>query len=268
MRLGIRLFAVLVLAGAIPVFGEDLTIVSKVTHNGGEARTAVSYMSSGHVRMAQGDGKDVIVDFSGGRMITLDEGKKTFYVTTHEDLEQLAAKMKERMNSPEMKRAREAMQNASPEDRQRANAAMGGMFAVEVRNLGTKNRIAGYPCENWRVSIGQFSRSEECVTDDLKFPPQAFEMYREFVDSMKSMMAVMGPMADGVSKMQEEFKKMKGYPLANTTTIDVMGHKTVIATEVTDVKRGPIPSSAWEVPAGYTKVDNPMLRAFDGHGRK
>ncbi|HEY3351290.1 MAG TPA: hypothetical protein VGM13_16055 [Thermoanaerobaculia bacterium] len=27
-------------------------------------------------------------------------------------------------------------------------------------------------------------------------------------------------------------------------------------------------SSAWEIPAGYAKIDNPMLKSFEGHDRK
>jgi hypothetical protein len=118
------------------------------------------------------------------------------------------------------------------------------------------------------MSIGRFSRTEQCMTRDLTFPPQAFDMYRGFADSMKSLMASMGPMAPDVSKMQKELEKMKGYPLASTTTVEMMGNNTVISNEVTEVKHGAIPASAWEIPAGYTKVDNPMLKAFDRRGRK
>ena len=32
------------------------------------------------------------------------------------------------------------------------------------------------------------------------------------------------------------------------------------ASEVTEVKRGPIPASTWEIPAGYKKVESPMLQ--------
>ena len=63
-------------------------------------------------------------------------------------------------------------------------------------------------------------------------------------------------------KMQEQFKKMKGFPLATTTRSDVMGHKSVTVTEVTAVKYGPIPASAFAIPAGFTKVDNPMMKAM------
>jgi hypothetical protein len=41
-----------------------------------------------------------------------------------------------------------------------------------------------------------------------------------------------------------------------------MGQKTSQSTEVTDIKRGEIPASAWQVPAGYKKVENPLREAL------
>jgi hypothetical protein len=93
-------------------------------------------------------------------------------------------------------------------------------------------------------------------------------MYRGFSDSMKSMTTAFGPMAKSAAKMQEQFKKMKGYPLASTTKMDIMGHKSVIVSEVTEVRHGSIASSVWQVPAGYTKIDNPMLKALQSHSRR
>jgi hypothetical protein len=144
---------------------------------------------------------------------------------------------------------------------------MGGMFAVTVEKSGTSRKIAGYNCDNWTVAIGQFSKSEECVTTQLKYPAAAWDAYKGFADTMKTMMAAMGPMAKGATNMQEQFKKMKGFPLATTTTTDIMGHKSVTVTEVTTVKYGPIPASAFEIPSGYTKVDNPMTKSLDRMGK-
>lgn len=101
-----------------------------------------------------------------------------------------------------------------------------------------------------------------------KFPPQAWDMYRGFADNMTSVMAAFGPMAKSAGKMQEQFEKMKGYPLANTTTTEIRGHKSVITSEVTEIKHDPIPASAWEVPSGYAKIDNPMLKARQTRPRK
>ena len=106
------------------------------------------------------------------------------------------------------------------------------------------------------------------MTNDLKFPMQAWDTYKSYADSMKTMMSAMGPMAKNMTKMQDQFKKMKGFPLANTTTVDVMGHKSVSSTEVTAVKYGAIPASAWEIPAGFTKVDNPMIKSMERMGKR
>jgi hypothetical protein len=66
--------------------------------------------------------------------------------------------------------------------------------------------------------------------------------------------------------MQQKMKALTGFPLATTVTTSVMGRATSMSTEVTEVRKGPIPASAWEVPAGYTKVENPLLKGF-GAGR-
>jgi Domain of unknown function (DUF4412) len=265
MRFMLRFLAVLLLFIGVPAIAQDLTIVSKVTRDGGPPQTSISYISSDHVRMSHGDGKEMIVDFKADQTTTLDSAKKTYYVTTRQDLDAFVAKMNEQMNSPEAKKAQEAMKNLPPEQQKKMDAMMGSMFTFDVQKTGTTRKIAGYTCENWKVTIGQFSRSEECLTSELQFPAHAWDMYRGYADSMKTMMSSMGPMAKNMAKMQEQFKQMKGYPLANTTTVDVMGHKSVVVSEVTEVKRGPIPASAWEIPAGYTKVDNPMLKALQSH---
>jgi hypothetical protein len=223
----IRLLAALAVAAGAPAFGQDLTIVSKVTKDGKPAETATSYLSRDYIRNAQGDGKESIYDLKAGQMTVLDGTKKTYYVITRQDIEQMAAGMKEQMNSPEMKN-------------------------FDVQKIGTTRKIAGYNCENWKITMGQLSKIEECLTSELQFPAQAWEMYKGFAENLKAIRAAM-------QKMQEKFKTMRGYPLATTTEINIMGHSTTTVSEVTEVKRGPIPASVWEIPAGYTKVDNPML---------
>jgi hypothetical protein len=260
--------ALLLLLTAFPALSDDLTIQSKVTRDGGAPQTSASYISSKHLRISQGDGKEMILNLETGDMTVLDGAKKTYYVMTRQDIEAMSAKMQEQMNSPEMKKAQEQMNNLPPEQRAKMEAMMGGMFAVTVEKSGTSRKIAGYDCDNWTIAIGQFSKSEECLTTQLKYPAAAWDAYKGFADMMKTMMAAMGPMASGAVKMQEQFKKLKGFPLANTTTTNVMGHKSVVATEVTSVKYGPIPASAFEIPAGYTKVDNPMLKSMERMGKR
>jgi hypothetical protein len=94
-----------------------------------------------------------------------------------------------------------------------------------------------------------------------------FEMYKHYMESMRGLMASMGAMGFDFDKMTEQFKKMKGYPLAVTTTIDIMGRKSVNTSEVVEVKRTPIPASAWEIPAGYAKVESSLLKGAEAKRR-
>ena len=267
MRLMIPSLASIVLSIAVSAMADDLTIVSKMTHDGGSAEIRTSYISSDHVRMSQPDGNESIIDLKGGQMIVMDGKKKTYYVVTRKDMDAMAARMQEQMNSPEMKKAQERMKNLPPDTQKTMESAMAGMFAVDVKKSGTSRTIAGYKCENWNVTIGQFSKSEECFTNELKFPVQAWDMYRSYADSMKSMMGAFGPMARNMTTMQEQLKKLKGFPLAKTTTTSLMGRRSVITSEVTSIQHGAIPASAWQIPDGYEKVDNPMMKAMARRGK-
>jgi hypothetical protein len=138
---------------------------------------------------------------------------------------------------------------------------MGAAVAsVDVKKTGTTRKIAGYNCDNWTITMGP-TKTEHCVTTELPVPVQTWDAYRDFAEGMRSMMASMGPMAKGVTDMAAKMKEMRGYPLATSTSMSMMGHSSSSSSEVVEVKKGAIPASAWEVPAGYKKVDNPMLKA-------
>jgi len=243
-------------AGAV-VASDDLTIVTKHTHDGKPAGTTTSYLASDHVRMAHEEGHETIVDLKTGVMTTLDGKKKTYYTVTKQDMEQMAVKMKERMNDPEMKKAMEAMQSMS--------AGMSTSF--DVKKTGATRKIAGFSCEEWTITMGTLSTIKECVTSELQYPAHAWDTYKDFSESMKNMTSAFGPMAKSGAELAEKLKNMKGFPVASSTVIDVMGNKTTIESEVIEVRRGSISASAWEIPAGYTKIENPMLKAFESHGR-
>lgn len=255
-----------VVSSAAAAAAQDLTIVSKVSRDGGPPETTTSYLSADHIRISHGDKREMIVDYKQAQMISIDHAKKTYSVTTVKDVEAWAAKMEEQLNSPEMRQTREAMKNLPPEQRRAMENMGAGMF--EVTKAGTSRKIAGYSCEDWTVAMGRLSRSEECLTSELQFPVHAYDMYKSYMESMRRLMSSMSAMGMDWTKATEQFKKMRGYPLAVTTTVDVMGRKSVTRSEVVEVKKGSIPASAWEIPSGYPKVDNPFARGFEGRRRR
>jgi hypothetical protein len=260
MRFSNLTLAALFLAGAATVASaasDDLTIVSKHTQDGKPAGTSTSYLGSDHVRMGAAEGHETIVDLKTGVMTTLDGKKKTYYTVTKQDMEQMAAKLKEKMNDPETKKAMEAM----------AQMTAGMATSSDVKKTGVTRTVAGFRCEEWAITMGGVSTIKECVTSDLQYPVRSFAAYKEFSESMKSVMSGFGPMAKSGAELAEKMKAIKGYPVATSSVIEVMGHRISTENEVTDVRHGSIPDSTWEIPAGYTKVENPMLKSLDAHGR-
>src|SRR5262249_40122747 len=121
-----------------------------------------------------------------------------------------------------------------------------------------------YNCEEWTITFGQFSKTVECVSTEVPIPLQSWDSFREFSDNMRSMMASMGPMGKGMGDLSEKMKNIKGLPLWTNRSTSMMGHSSSPVTEVTEIKKGAIPASAWQVPADYKKVDNPMVKALSG----
>jgi len=163
------------------------------------------------------------------------------------------------MNDPEMKKAMEMMGKMSE--------GMAG--TMDVKKTGATRTVAGFRCEEWAITMGELSTIKECLTSDLQYPVHAFDAYKAYGESMKNMMSGFGPMAKSGAELAEKMKAMKGFPVSTSMAMAIMGQKTSIESEVVEVRKGPIPASAWEIPADYTKVENPMLKAFDrkGHGR-
>ncbi|MEO6324178.1 MAG: DUF4412 domain-containing protein, partial [Thermoanaerobaculia bacterium] len=212
--------------------------------------------SSDHVRMGQEGGHDMIIDLKTGVSVTLDTKEKTYYTTTKQDMEQFAAKMEAKMKDPEMKKAMEMM----------AKMSEGMAGSIDVKKTGETRKVGGFRCEEWAITMNQFTTLKECVTSEFQYPVQSFDAYKAYAESMRKMMSGFGAMAKSGAEYAEKMKAIKGYPVATSMKMDVMGQKTTSESEVIEVRKGSIPASAWEVPAGYTKIENPMLKAFEDHG--
>jgi hypothetical protein len=248
---------------AVPLAAQDLTIVSKSHRNQDPPQVTTSYISSERIRIAQADGSEILAEPASGKFTLIDNQKKEYSVVTKQEMEAAAAAMAAKMKEmePQMKKAQEQMKNLPPEMQEKMKSMMGGFSAAVTVTKGPGTRtIAGYKCENWTIAIGQIGKTEQCLTSDVPYPPQIWEAYREFADSFKGALQSMGPMAQGMRDMQEKTREMKGLPLATSNTVSVMGKTNTSSQEVTEIKRGAIPASAWQIPAGYKQVESPMAK--------
>jgi hypothetical protein len=238
---------------------DELTVISNVSTNGKPAGIETNYISNEHIRTSHPGGSDMIIDLKTGVMTNINDSKKTYYEVTKQDLEAMQAKMAEKMNDPKMKQAMAMMQGMS-----QSMAA-----STEVKKTGVSRKVAGFGCEEWTISMGPMMTLTECVTNDLKYPVQSWAALAEFQESMRKSMSGngFGPSAKSGADFAEKMKSVKGFPVASSSTVDAGVTKMTNSSEVTEVRHTAIPASTWEVPAGFTKVDNPMMRAFQEHGR-
>jgi len=236
-----RRFAVLAVALAAPALAgaEELTVVSKVTINNGAPTTSTQYIGADKIRSSDGE-HDTIVDVAGGRFTIIDHKKKEYYEFTREELTAAMAQFEQQMAGP-MGAMMEKM--------------MGGKAGEVTVTKGATRKVAGYDCTDYTYTLGENMKYDVCTTQAVQLPDQLY-----YYDALKGPYAMMGPMGKRFEKLFDEMKKIKGFPIAMNSSVKMMAMNMRIASEATEVKKGPIPASAFAVPAGYKKKDAPFKK--------
>jgi hypothetical protein len=244
--------AVLATLLATPVLAEDVTIVSKQTRGDNPPVTVTSYYSNEKMRVANGDGGgEAIIDFASGNITMIDNARKEYSVMTREEMEAMMTQMDARMKQMDTQ-----MANMPPAMREKYAEMTGGGMAgnVTVQKGSGGRTIAGYSCQNWVVTFGESIRQEHCVTSDIAMPLASYDGQKRLFSSMGST-----PIGKTMMAMADKFKEMKGFSLATTSNMKMMGKSS---TEVTEVKKGALPASAFDIPGGYKKVESPAAKAL------
>jgi uncharacterized protein DUF4412 len=238
MRHRVRIAALLVWAApAAAIAAEDLTIVSTITVGKNAPTTSTQYISTGRVRTSNPE-TDTIFDASSGRIAVVNHKKKEYYEFTREEM------------AAAMQQFEAQMQQAGP----MMEKMMGGpMTDVTVRKTGASRKVAGYACDEYTVAMGEALRYDICAAPTLTQPAQ-------YYDALKTPFASLGPAARRFDKLFEEMKQIKGFPVSMSSTVQVMMVKNQMKTEATEIKKGPIPDSAFAIPDGYKKKDSPFKK--------
>lgn len=229
----------LTLSAAPQFLAGDLTLHATETSSGGRGGdrtvTVTTYMARGAVKRSSSDGTDSILRLDDGRMILVDNNKKTYSEVTFEELQAM------------MDKAAAATQGMPPEALAAMQKMMGGATTeVSVTRAGAGEPIAGYATEKYLVTGPMTIALEIWAAPELKVPPQ-------YYDAIK-LRTPRNPVFD-MSKMFDEMKKIDGFPLKQVSTMKMMGMESKSTMVVTAVDKGPIAKTTFDVPAGYKKVD-------------
>jgi len=210
---------------------EDLTIVSKVSYGKSESISTHS-LTSEWSRSTSRDATS-IVHLPDGRLTFLDDRRQEYWEVTPEELEDYWDRVA----------------------RQLRTSRGGDMWDLraepKLEKLSGKQKIAGYDCEHWSLEIGDALELDFWAAPALTPPSRYF-------DGRRILAVTTGPMGVLFDKAFEELKKVKGYPLSMATIIRTPMSRMEVDEEATEVKKGAIPASTFQVPAGYKKVKSPL----------
>jgi hypothetical protein len=221
-------------ASALPLAAEDLTVISKVTV-GDESGTSTQYMTATKSKSSDGQ-NDTIIDFPTGQMTFIDHKSKSYWETTLEEMASYTDRL-----------------YRDVKDNPMLASIFGGPDAVTVEKGKGSRKIAGYACDDYTMKMGESFVFEICAAPALQPPPQYYE-------GRKLSYAAMGPVGKRFGKMFDEMTKVKGYPLVSDMDVDMGMMKMKTSSEATEVRKGAIPASTFDVPAGYKKKSSPFKR--------
>jgi hypothetical protein len=245
---------------AVPVLAEDLTIVFKTTSSG-KAGTSTSYYSSEKMRTGDAD-SETIMEYAAGKITTIDHKKKEYSEITLAEMEAAmqAAQAKMEQANAQMKEQMAAM---PPAAREKMEQMMGGVASAVTVTKAETRQVAGYTCQDYVVAMGQTMTTKICATTALKAPAANVD-YRKFASFAGSAAAMASnPMFKGMGKMADEMKKIEGFTIAESTSMKMMGRSMDSSKEAVEIKKGPIPASAFDVATianAYKKVPHPVTK--------
>ncbi len=260
LRLSLCALGATMLAG--PAVAQDLTLVFKEVGSSGPT-TSTQYFTKDRLRHNLGD-HDTIFEYATGKITNIDHKKKEYSEISLADIE---AQMK--AASAEMEKAsaqmKQQMENMPPAVREKMQNMMGGAAAAVTVTKGGSRKVAGYDCQEYTIAMGQGMKTESCNTTALKFPVPDVELKRfaSFGGAMAGM--ANNPMFKGGAQMAEKMKEVQGFALASTTTVAFMGKSSTTTREAVQVKQGAIDPSVFALPAGYKKVDAPLMKSKAPH---
>ena len=245
------------LAAVVPAASaEDLTLVFKTTSKDG-ASTSTSYYST--EKMRTGDAEhETIVEYGPGKITSIDHKKKEYSEIT---LAEMDAAMKQAQ--AKMDQMAEQMKNMPPAVREKMEAMMGGAAGSVTVTKGGAREVAGYSCQDYTIAMGQTMTTKLCATTALALPIPKVDSDKFASFTTSAGMMAQNPMFKGLSKVADEMKKIEGVTIAESTSLKMMGRNIDNSKEATEIKKGPIPASAFDlatIAKGYKKVPNPITQ--------
>lgn len=244
-----RMFAGVVIMSllAAAAFGQGMTWDSKIVSNGHEMVTHTYYVPK-KLKTVSDQGDDFsIIRIDQEKVYNVHTKEKTYSVMTFAEIEQMGKHM-----NAQMEQLQKQMKDMPEEQRKMMEKMLGGKAPgaqkeakVDVVKTGEQKAINGFACTRYSIKRDGKEEASLWVTPDVK----GFAgMRQDFLEQSRRMSA-MTP--GGFKGLIDAMQKIDGFPIE--TEIGAM-----MKTTVTKIDMKTVAASEFEVPAGFTKVDNKL----------
>ncbi|MFH2107181.1 MAG: DUF4412 domain-containing protein [Chrysiogenia bacterium] len=193
--------------------------------------------------MEQWVGNNQLVNKTGDKIMIMDMDKKMMFIVNPKDKTYVEATLPLDMSKLVPKEA----------------ASMISMMKVTVKVTanGQSKKINKWNCSGYDVEMSMMMmqmKMKVWATTEVPFDWKLFaKMYANV-----SKMQFMDDAAIG------ELMKINGYQVASEMTMDMMGSKLNVTSQVVEITQKPAPAGIYAVPAGYTKKDKLSMEDMRG----
>jgi hypothetical protein len=232
-----------------------------ITTQRGNDPVATLYVEGDHFKAEEpkkAEATAVIVDAKAKKVIMIDATKRTYTEMTEEDRKRMRGQM-DAMRA----QMQERMKNMPPDQRAKIESMMGPPGAADAgkphdwkfESTGQKKTINGFACDMYRVSEDGQLHEEQCVSPWSAglVKKSDFAGIQQFAESM---MDDFGGRRGRSGSIFSRIEKAPGIPISRVP-IDANGQRGP-EEQIKSIKRGPVPASVFEIPAGFTKREMPM----------
>jgi hypothetical protein len=246
------LVTLVALCAAASVFAQGMYWES-VTKGGPLGEKGISsrtYVVAKKMRQEGNDGKVTIIRLDKDMMYMVNPAEKTYSEMSFAEIESAMKKAGSMMDS-RMTELQEKLKGMPPEQREKLEKMMGGGARkdakVDVQGPGDRKTISGYGCTSYTASSEGKTIFTSWVTKDVK----GFDAMKKDWQEAARRLASMNPMNG--KGMSEAYAKIDGFPIQ----MEMNGGITMTVTKVEARVAG---ASEFEIPAGFKKVDSPLMQ--------
>jgi len=220
----------------------DVTLINHYRLINGDTLTRACYYSGKRVRVTGPDGREFMFNADGDTVTVIIHRRKTYWTGPRELADSLANKI--------IAQNRKGLSQISEMDAETWRQKMQAFNdSIKVVQTFKSRKIAGLTCDQWILTAGTYMTNDQWIARSLSVANYGPELQKVVQSS------IMDPLGRVLMRLMIDMRTKSGLALAGHTTFRTLSQSGSFEFRTIQVVTGPIPKSAWKIPAGYKPTE-------------